>query len=512
MRDTQASRHQGIEGSRTGVADISVRPRRTLASSLRRAFSLTEVLLAVFILGIGIISIAALFPAGIAQQRLATDDAMGPIVAHHAMSIIRSRVRPDDFGTFEDYAGLFNRDIAVPQAFFTRTIEGDWGWMRPGFILANDPDTDIDEYGAIDIFSNRFVRQEVHNESGMTSIGPLATEMADGWPGPDFWSALQVGSNDPPLWGIPFSASASPDPAGVAGVPTPPRRLITRTERYYPMDSAIPIERNVLQEDVLGRMPEYVWDCMFRRYQGKVYVAVFVYRVSSPDVSMRDWRVPPNQSNPLVPPLPIALDLENRELVLLYPTGSWDVSYTDSAPHRPTTFVPGVKDAEDLDLDDHSQAWQEHRQWLLDQNMNVHRVVGRRVYEGSNDIQVVVELGKPLVPVRFAPLMNEQSPGINTMQTVSEFFPPDYPPGNPYHAVFNNVRMNSYTSNEYVGNPMQPNYPGGFEDNPTPPFFNWRTSTDRGVVTRLWYIPNYYQDAFGNEWRLTPVYVSVKEL
>ena len=58
--------------------------------SSRRAFNLVELLLAVFILGIGIIGISALFPAGIAQQRQANDDIMGPIVADNAMAILRT--------------------------------------------------------------------------------------------------------------------------------------------------------------------------------------------------------------------------------------------------------------------------------------------------------------------------------------------------------------------------------------------------------------------------------------
>ena len=60
-------------------------------------FSLIEVLMAIFILGIGVISIAALFPAGIAQQRQSVDDVIGPIVARNAMAVIRSHVRADDF-------------------------------------------------------------------------------------------------------------------------------------------------------------------------------------------------------------------------------------------------------------------------------------------------------------------------------------------------------------------------------------------------------------------------------
>jgi Tfp pilus assembly protein PilV len=52
---------------------------------MRRAFSLIELLLAVFILAIEIISVSALFPAGIAQQQQTTDDQLGPVVAEQAL-------------------------------------------------------------------------------------------------------------------------------------------------------------------------------------------------------------------------------------------------------------------------------------------------------------------------------------------------------------------------------------------------------------------------------------------
>ena len=109
-------------------------------ASLRRSFSLIEVLLSVFILGIGVISIAALFPAGIAQQRQSVDDITGPIVAQNALAILRTKLRPADFGTFEEFGG------AVPPLF---TIDGDWPWLRPAFIF---PDSDYPN-GAIDIFN-----------------------------------------------------------------------------------------------------------------------------------------------------------------------------------------------------------------------------------------------------------------------------------------------------------------------------------------------------------------------
>ena len=58
-------------------------------SNTHRGFSLIELLLAIFILGIGIISIATLFPAGIAQQLKTPDDVIGPIVSRTALTLIR---------------------------------------------------------------------------------------------------------------------------------------------------------------------------------------------------------------------------------------------------------------------------------------------------------------------------------------------------------------------------------------------------------------------------------------
>ena len=60
---------------------------------MRRAFSLIELLLSVFILAIGIISVSALFPAGIAQQQQTADDQLGPVVAEQALGLLRSRVK-----------------------------------------------------------------------------------------------------------------------------------------------------------------------------------------------------------------------------------------------------------------------------------------------------------------------------------------------------------------------------------------------------------------------------------
>ncbi|MDP7070443.1 MAG: prepilin-type N-terminal cleavage/methylation domain-containing protein, partial [Phycisphaerales bacterium] len=69
----------------------------------KRGFSLIELLMAIFILGIGLISIAALFPAGVMLQQRAEDELNGPLVAAHALELLRSRLSSDDFGSWWDY-------------------------------------------------------------------------------------------------------------------------------------------------------------------------------------------------------------------------------------------------------------------------------------------------------------------------------------------------------------------------------------------------------------------------
>jgi prepilin-type N-terminal cleavage/methylation domain-containing protein len=111
-----------------------------------RGFSLVEMLLAVFILGIGVISIAALFPAGIALQRQATDDTLGPIIAKNAFATIRSKLSQDDFGGFNDFGLAPVYQSGVGPAGTIRPVGGadipqlggDWGWMRPAFYTNNN--------------------------------------------------------------------------------------------------------------------------------------------------------------------------------------------------------------------------------------------------------------------------------------------------------------------------------------------------------------------------------------
>ena len=60
-----------------------------------RAFSLIEVLMSIFILGIGVIAIASLLPAGIKQQQNAKNDAYGPVVADRRLGHVAFTFEPD---------------------------------------------------------------------------------------------------------------------------------------------------------------------------------------------------------------------------------------------------------------------------------------------------------------------------------------------------------------------------------------------------------------------------------
>ncbi len=66
------------------------------------AFSLIEVLLAMAILAVGLISIASIFPVAAYQQRQSVDDAQGVIVGHNVLAMIRSYAANQSYSYFLD--------------------------------------------------------------------------------------------------------------------------------------------------------------------------------------------------------------------------------------------------------------------------------------------------------------------------------------------------------------------------------------------------------------------------
>ena len=397
------------------------RPRSGL-----RGFSLIELLLAIFILGIGIISIAAVFPAGIIQQRRAQDDVMGPVVAEEALAVIRSKVSPEDFGTFEQFGifgpGNFASVRSTPRQSYLYdidryTVPGDFPWLRPSMYVAQ-PDTVIDAgvdnaYGDIDIFSARVMHRFAGSQWSNDVIKPYTDGM--GWTNSDSMtsefrgfgataipvvgdthSLLNGGQGDwgAFLYGIPFNRSKYDPAYGGAD----PLKTITQEERFWPLGSGYGQGE---------KRPQYAWECMFRRHQGRVQVAIFVYRVAAGNAVGGYTAVaqPSNGSGTnyagFTPPLPARFDIPYSD------AGSQD--YPDLRPWTPLGAADANGDGEqdgdsylkaevvgtgpsERRLPPYELGWQAPGQWILDAYGRTHRVVqGRR-----NSGQGPVRLARPV--------------------------------------------------------------------------------------------------------------------
>ena len=365
----------------------------------RRAFSLVELLLAVFILGIGIIGISALFPAGIAQQRQANDDIMGPIVADNAMAILRMKLKPEWFGTMEDFdsADLIfpNTSVAV---IHHSTVPGDWEWRRPGFLFQNialdiiqDPTQHpdyFDERGAIDIFSAYYTNYKLGTPiTANLNEALIATENFDGLGAPA----------TSPLYGIPYNTRLGIPPV-----------IIFQSERAYP---------NSYSGAGKTKRPAFYWDCMFRRFAGRIQVAIFVYRVVDGGGEPRNYIVSQGSAvlGTSLPPLPILFDLN------IVPFAPWTYGGLDQNPLTildnaqvlnpiPTT-APGIIPVE--------QSWEYPGQWILDEYNTVHRVLtGRKT---TKDGPVILTRPVPAHP----PLAELFGVTYNTGGTTVGAVPPD---------------------------------------------------------------------------------------
>ena len=379
------------------------RPRR-----VARGFSLIELLLAIFILGVGVISISAVFPAGIVQQRRAQDDVLGPVIAEAAMSSIRSKVGQSDFGTFEEFGiytpALFaNLDGDFPNTWLRGgdefTQRGDWPWLRPSMaVVPAGVAADSREYfGDIDLFSARVARDSFFAPAYPSSanldwqIGKTTElRLSNGFPviGVDY----QGGDSGGFLFGIPFSRSKF----DFFGASEDPLVTITQEERFWPAGSGYESGRN---------RPQYVWDCMFRRFQGRVQVAIFVYRVKV-GAAVGGYAVAQDAGNNaydrdgLRPAMPARADF------FMSVAGS---SYRPLTPYGADPTPNGPPDLDDFDrveiigtgpqfnepnptLDPYFEGWQAPGQWLLDPSNRIHRVAqGRR-----NKRQGPVRLARPI--------------------------------------------------------------------------------------------------------------------
>ena len=394
------------------VMDITSSASPSTASRGRRGrsrgFSLIELLLAIFILGVGVISISAVFPAGIVQQRRAQDDVLGPVIAEAALSTIRSKVGQSDFGTFEEFGIYTPATFAALDGDFPNTWlrggdeftqRGDWPWLRPSMAVvpAGVAADSRDYFGDIDIFSARVARDSVFapeypGSSNLDWQIGKTTELrfSNGFPViGDEYASGDVGGF---LFGVPFNRSKF----DFFGNLEDPLVTVTQEERFWPAGSGYETGRN---------RPQYAWDCMFRRYQGRIQVAIFVYRVNVGGAA-GGYAVAQDAGNNaydrdgLRPAMPARADFFMSVAGSSYrPLTPYGADPTPNAPPNLDDFdraeVIGTDpqfNEPNPTLDPYFEGWQAPGQWLLDPSNRIHRVTqGRR-----NKRQGPVRLARPI--------------------------------------------------------------------------------------------------------------------
>ncbi|MDI9403767.1 MAG: prepilin-type N-terminal cleavage/methylation domain-containing protein [Limnohabitans sp.] len=397
-----------------------------IGAASRRGFSLVEMLLAVFILGIGVISIAALFPAGIVLQRQATDDVVGPIVAKNAFATIRSKLSQGDFGSFQDFemgpqflnpgnAGTIAPvgGNAIPQ------IPGDWGWMRPGFLfgtntLAQNPNSIFAITGTIDVFSAAYTRQNHPTAFDTFAPGAKATEIEEG---------VFNAAGNLVLFGVPYNPRKYPL-FTIAPAARPldllsqrllePSVTFTQAERSWPQPTLNTLAADATTAAASSITPTYFWDCMFRRNGGSVQVAVFVYRVTQPGgqagAGSRQYWVQPNVAATLggpaggafsgafqaavgTPPIPAFFRAPN------FGNGSLATSWPARTGTNPQDELPGTAANAANSFGGPEQIWDDWQApsaWLIDNHGTVHKVQNGRLAVTQGPVKLQRRV--PIVP------------------------------------------------------------------------------------------------------------------
>jgi len=423
---------------------VAPRRRARTISRLRRAFSLAEIMLAIMILAIGLISIGALFPAAIFQQRLSADETAGPLVAESALTTLRSKLRPEMFGTLEEIYGAFgpnNLPVGLEPSggfpprfgidFFQQGSltngdwliqPGDWEWRRPAFFL-NAPDSVIPvgsgvtatiPFGSIAIFRNSNI-----------AWGPNVTASEVPW-NPD---ALGVNPGGNPL--APFG-----NPPLILSWGAEPQPVIFRPEeRAFP--------RGLAATD----RPTYRWEVMFRRHQGRVLAAIFVFRVGRSGGEGSSYRPGPNVAplDPARPPLPMRVQAPaplplvpaSFELGAFAP---WLPGGPDDDPKTlaDNTKVEGTQAGSPFDVADPRFGWQATGQWLIDQNNVIHRVQrGRRQ---ASDDWVLLSKPTPILPDVLSYIRRLNTPAEQPSVLGVWFMPPIDGEGNTITPIYVTVK------------------------------------------------------------------------
>lgn len=436
----------------------------------RRGFSLIELLMAIFILGIGLISIASLLPAGIVLQQRAEDELMGPLVAADALELLRARLEPGDFGSWWDFydaqqdyyrdAGedayadslaastigkLWTARESQPAAWLAHDI---WPWQRPAVVTSvSDAEAPPASRGTLDVFN------ALAYDGLAGSVGEHTLPDADPLRRFQFFDPSD---GDQVARGIPFDLFHM----------SIPRVLITPEERSWP------------RPDVSARTPKYFWECAFRKIGEEVQVAIFVYRVQRDSLNTPAWtpeavRDDFTENGSLVPLLR-TVNLADTNL----PFGPWTVGMDG---RRNDTQIPGGQDGGAFESGNPNWDWQRRGQYLLDQYGTLHRVLGGRDSTEST-LTLTTPVPAPVVSTRLDRLDLDQDGSVDDPQmfTASTILPA---------AAMAAMRRNV-------------DYPAGL----------MRADSQHAVVDRLWFLPSDVQTESGMTYQLIPVYATVGSL
>ncbi len=378
----------------------------------RRAFSLIEVLMSVFILGIGVIAIASLLPAGIRQQRAARDTSVGPIVAQSALGLLRSKYSQDTFGGDDLPVDCGGPTVACQAGsgfandYFCHLAPGDFGWTRPARwsrnALASISVFDVAAGGTVPFAP----RGAVHPFVGPPSVPGQGGTDSMWWPSSVPGYPDEQASLDPldPCFnpflrsGAGFTNNQAPPPFSTRNIPVNDADYpcgviplvdilgVTDVTSLSPQELK-PFSWFIRQEErqwpIGASTPEYYWDCMFRRTNGVVEVAIFVYRIIG-DLpgglvdEIDDGYFAPGSRRPhgvWLPPVnceSTPLFGENHFLL----SGQTLVTNIQSQSPFDTTGL-GYMDSQ----------WQAPGQLVLDEHGGVHRVVRGRTRAGETKIE-----------------------------------------------------------------------------------------------------------------------------